>query len=197
MRLQKGLTLIEMMIALAIGALVVGAVITIFITNVRSFSDNVAMSKLNQELRGVMTFISDELKRSGYSADPDVSDFEAEFNVVGSCVRYSYDENENDSRQLAERYAFRLSGNMIQWSYNNDAVDCSGGGAVWEPITDDAIASITDFTLTPGPVTVGAAGNVQINQITVSITGQKSLSGNITAERTISEVIRVRNERVN
>jgi type IV pilus assembly protein PilW len=189
---NKGLTLIEMMIAMVIGLLVVGTVITIFITNVRSFRDNVAMSKLNQELRGVMTFISDEVKRTGYSFDPEESAFMDDLAVSADCIRYAYDEDADGVRDADERFGFQLNANAIEWANNNTAADCSTG--TWEDITDTAIANITAFTVTPNPLTPVLAGSVEIYQLTVTISGQTTLSNNDVASRTITEVIRVRND---
>ena len=191
---QKGLTLIEMMIAMVIGLLIVGTVITMFITNVRSNRDNVSMTRLNQELRGVMTFISDELKRSGYSADPDNDDFLDELAVIGgSCLRYSYDEDGdgilNTTGSEQEHFAFRFNTDAIEWSRDNSAGACNSTN--WQGITEPDIANITAFTVTSSPI---LAGTVTINQLTVTITATTGLSGNTTASRTISEVIRLRNE---
>ncbi len=193
---QQGLTLIEMMIAMVIGLLIVGTVITIFITNVRSNRDNVAMIRLNQELRGVMTFVSDELKRGGYSNDSEEDAFIDEFAVIGgSCVRYSYDENSdgvlNTTGTDKEHFGFRLNANVIEWSRDNSAGACDSTS--WQGITEDDIADITDFTITSSDIPT-IDGTVNIKQLTISITGETSLSGGTTASRTISEVIRLRNE---
>lgn len=193
---QNGLTLIEMMIAMVIGLLIVGSVITMFITNVRSFRDTVAMTRLNQELRGVMTFISDEVKRAGYSADPDIAapTFMDDLAVSAGCIRYAYDENENGVRDGNERYGFRLNSNAIEWNRNITSADCSTASTTWEDITETNIANITAFTITPNPLVAITAGTVSVYQITVTLTGETNLSDGSTASRTISEVIRVRND---
>lgn len=183
-----------MMIALVIGAIVVGSIITIFVSNVRSFRDNVAMTKLNQELRGVMTFISDELKRAGYSADSEVSAFMDDLSLSANCIRYSYDEDQDGTQDANENFGFQLNSNAIEWS-NNTGATCSGG--TWEDITDTNIAAITNFSLSPIPlVAIQAGKTVDVYQVTISITGQTSLSGNDIASRTITEVIRIRNDQV-
>ncbi len=191
---QKGLTLIEMMIAMVIGLLVVGTVITIFITNVRSNRDNVAMIKLNQELRGVMTFVSDELKRAGYSADPDNDAFIEQLNYDGAsnCLRYSYDENSNDVQEADEQFGFQRVGNLLRWTNQVTSDTCAG--AAWQSITDSDIAEMTDFSITEDAI---PAPNPDINilQLTVSITGETTLSGGTLASRTLTEVIRLRNDK--
>lgn len=201
MKKQKGLTLIELMISMVIGLLVVGTVITIFLTNVRSNSDNVRMIKLNQELRGVMAFMSDELKRAGYSADPTEDGFMNEYNLATNCIRYSYDENGNgvlDSSGLEQEY-FGFRGvdtdsdsvvDTIQWSRTDSTTDCSASTG-WESITEPDILEITSVTVDDGEL---LAGTVNIQQLTITIIGQALLSSNTVASREITEVIRIRND---
>ena len=63
---RNGFTLVELLIASVLGMLVVGGIITVFATTVRFNSDNLQMVRLNQELRGVMSLISRDLRRAGY-----------------------------------------------------------------------------------------------------------------------------------
>jgi type IV pilus assembly protein PilW len=200
---QKGLTLIEMMIAMVIGLLVVGTVITIFITNVRSNRDNVSMIRLNQELRGVMTFISDEVKRAGYSTDSGVNDFIEEFDISTNCIRYGYDDPSVGTYGVldaSERFGFRAVDtaadadsdiDTIEWGRSNTDNTCDNG--TWNPITEYDLAEITNFTVADTSV-LAISGTINIPQVTVSITGQTTLSGGTIASRTISEVIRLRND---
>ena len=186
---QQGLTLIEMMIAMVVGLLLTAAVMTLFIANVRANSDSVAMIRLNQELRGVMTIISTEFKRAGYSADPTVDTFKNELNSSLNCLRYSYDENNDGIQNANERFGFQFKENEIRWSRNNTNTDCSA--ASWESITEKSIANITTVNFTPSDV---IAGSVIINQILVTIEATTNLSGSVTATRSISELIRLRND---
>lgn len=197
MKIQKqaGITLIELMIALVLGLLVSGTVITIFISNVKSTTENIKMVHLNQELRSVMNFISDEIKRTGYSADETNSAFMAEYDwyTATNCLRYAYDDDGDGTLDATERFGFRLgtgaAAGEIQWTNTGtSAADCSGTG--WQPLTETGVANITIFSITPNPV---AAGSLTVNQIVVSITGETTLNPD-TATRTITETIRVRNE---
>ncbi len=187
---QQGITLIEMMIAMIIGLIISAGVISIFVSNVKSSNENIRMVRLNQELRGVMTFISDEIKRAGYSADTTNSDFIDEFNydVANDCLRYSYDEDGDGIRDNDERFGFELNANALRWANNVTTTDCSDGA--WQNITETNIANITAFTITESNI---AAGTVTINQIDVTLTGQIALNPG-TASRTITETVRVRNE---
>ena len=193
MKQQQGLTLIEMMIAMVIGVILSGAIIAIFISNIKSATDTVKMTRLNQELRGVMTLISDELKRSGYSADATNSAFAAEFNFNAgqSCLRYSYDENGDGVQDATESFGFQLLNNAIRWTNSVTSDACAGSG--WQSITDTDIATITAFTVDLPASGAIAAGTININQVEVTLTGQVDLRPN-DATRTITETVRVRNE---
>ena len=187
---QPGLSLFEMMIAMVIGIIISGAVITVFISNIKTATDNMKTARLNQELRGVMTFISDEIKRAGYSSNTANASFNDEFNFESSssCLRYSYDENGDGIRDADERFGFQLNSNVLRWSNNVTTANCSDGN--WQNITDTGIATITAFTVVDSPI---GAGTVNINHLNVTITGQIDLTPN-NAIRTITEIVRVRNE---
>jgi len=189
---QQGLTLIEMMIAMVVGLIITGSVIAIFISNIKSTTENMKMTRLNQELRGAMTFISDEIKRAGYSADAANFDFIADFDFVSNCLRYSYDDDGNGTRSINERFGFQLdaSTGILSWASGLTTTDCSDPDVTWEEITDPNIAEITAFSGDATPVSVGT---IDIGHFVISITGQVELSPN-NAVRTISEIVRVRNE---
>lgn len=190
LKLQTGLTLIELMIALVLGVLVSAGVITVFITNVKSTTENIKMVHLNQELRSVMNFISGEIKRAGYSANSDENYMSAWDTSTANCVIYSYDQNADGSVYAAgtDRLGFRLSGNVISWGQS--ITSCTAPVLNWQPLTDIGTANITALNITPNPI---VAGTVTINQIEVSIVGETSLNPD-TVTRTITEIIRVRNE---
>lgn len=196
---QTGLTLIEMLIAMVIGLLIVGTVITFFITNVRSNSDSVAMIRLNQELRGVMTFVSDELKRSGYNdgqfdtymAKLDINDAGNDGISDDNCITYAYQEPGVSSVSTVPAtsvFGFRLDSvdDQIKWGVSAD-LNCNFGSS----ITEINIAEITEFEI---KLTETDVGTVTVNQVEVTITGETQLSGGATASRTISEIIRIRND---
>jgi len=214
-RFQSGLTLIEMMIAMVLGLFVSAITITIFSTTVRSNVENMKMIRLNQELRGTMTFIVDELKRAGYSADPDNNSFINAFDPsTASCILYSYDEDGDGSVNTAspkEEFGFRLNAddNEIKWARDTGADGCDFTG---QSITDANIAKITklEFDITGSVNTADelairtgilalppGIGGVSIYEVTITLTGTTDLAFSSDANdpsRTIAETIRIRNE---
>jgi type II secretory pathway component PulJ len=189
-RTQSGITLIELMIAMILGLLVSGAIITIFITNVKSATENIKMIHLNQELRTVMGFMSDEIKRAGYSASSDEDYMGAWSTATAGCIIYSYDQNGDGSAYAAgtDRLGFKLDNGVIKWG--SSVTSCTLPALNWQPLTDTGIANITLFTITAPAI---VAGTLNIRQVTVTITGEIALKPG-TATRTITETIRVRNE---
>ncbi len=203
----KGLTLIEMLIALVLGLFVTAVIISVFSTNVRSSTENLQMIRLNQELRGAMSLMSDEFKRAGYSAFPVTSTFMNRTNFTTTCANYSYDINSNSSVDAVEYYGFRLdeANKKIDWGSFLTSTGCSTGS--WQPITDPNIAEITTLTfVTNGSVNSnGVSGNtafttttgVSVYDVTITLVGTVDLPHSNAANdprRTIEETIRIRND---
>lgn len=101
-KFSLGFSLIELMISLVAGLIVIGAVGAFMMSSFRSNTDFVAATRLTQELRNSMDFISREMRRAGYdeyamdylalpdSATKRTSDFSPML-VSGSCIIYAYD----------------------------------------------------------------------------------------------------------
>ena len=65
-RQSQGFSLVELMISLAIGLIVVSAVLAFTLSSLTANSEYVQSTRLSQELRNSMDFISRELRRAGY-----------------------------------------------------------------------------------------------------------------------------------
>ena len=61
-----GMSLVELMIAMAIGLVVIGSVLAFTLSSLTSNTEYVQATRLSQELRNSMDFVSRELRRSGY-----------------------------------------------------------------------------------------------------------------------------------
>jgi prepilin-type N-terminal cleavage/methylation domain-containing protein len=219
---QAGLTLIEMMIALLIGLIITAGVLTIFVSNIKSSTENTKMIRMNQQLRSTMSFITDELKRAGYSGDSTNTTFTKQLNFYSdsdqACLRYAYDVNGNGvmdtkpktdpdtgsvSEVDSEIYAFQFKDGAIRWGENITSENCDGG--VWQDITDSNIVQITSFTVEnkindatsppdkPINMVSTAASTIKVPQFAVILSGKVSIPPN-DASRTIKAFIRVRND---
>lgn len=209
---QSGLTLIEMLVAAALGLFVTAVVITVFATNVRTNTENLKMVRLNQELRAVMNFMADELRRHGYSgldaAGMTTSTFMSDFSYdAGSnCLRYSYDENGDGVPTTSEQLAFQLTSDVIRWGTSVTSNTCSNSNAKWEAVTITDIAQINSMQIDLSgsansngatgvtAVTTTAAG-LSLYEVGITLVGQIDLPHTAApARRIVQESIRLRNE---
>ena len=98
-----GFSLIELMIALVAGLVVAGAAVAFMVSSLRSNNDYVQATKLEQELRSNLDFVTRDLRRAGYDQDalsyinqPASSAATSPFNRIliatgNECVIYAYD----------------------------------------------------------------------------------------------------------
>jgi prepilin peptidase dependent protein B len=127
---QKGLTLIELMIGLLVGAIVVAGAISVFSGSVKNSTDNINLTRLNQDLRAMMDIMARDIRRAGFvTSDPDTNMnsvlnnpfFSATTDIAvydpgpvnGSCIVYSYNRDNDspvvvDTNAPVERSGFRL-----------------------------------------------------------------------------------------
>lgn len=97
-----GMSLVELMIALAIGLVVIGSVLAFTLSSLSTNTEYVQSTRLSQELRNTMDFVTRELRRAGY--DENVGSYPARYSissltpptfakllVSGSCVIFAYD----------------------------------------------------------------------------------------------------------
>lgn len=88
-RLARGFTLIELMVAMVIGSIVIGAVFALVLSMMRANRDTIAATKLTQELRSIAQVVSSDLRRAGAAEDPFLlsgSGSVADFNMTTPAV---------------------------------------------------------------------------------------------------------------
>lgn len=126
MNRNRGMTLIEIMIALLLGLMVIGGVMTIYISSIRGSTDIANSARLNYDLDSVMQLMVNDIRRAGYWGDA-VSGSNAKNNpptcdtgnpftcgdadiVISkktgeaddSCILYTYDFDDGDSTTTPE-----------------------------------------------------------------------------------------------
>jgi prepilin-type N-terminal cleavage/methylation domain-containing protein len=69
-RNARGFSLVEMMVALALGLIVVTAVLALVLSIIRSNRQTLQSTRLNQELRATLAVIASDLRRARGVADP-------------------------------------------------------------------------------------------------------------------------------
>lgn len=154
---QKGLTLVELIIGLAVGLLVISGAISIYVSSIRASNDTLRGSKLNQEITALLSVITNDVRRAGYWTNIAATDFDENpfsqpnatlLNVIddmasdnvqpptgqGTCLVYAYDAtyipgNAPDVIDTTDLFGFRLNGTVVQMRQNGvvDATNCIGG----------------------------------------------------------------------
>jgi prepilin peptidase dependent protein B len=154
---QRGLTLVELLVGLAVGLIVVGGAIAMFASSVRSSNETLMASKLNQEISGLLHVIVNDVRRAGFWGDMDMDELDENpfsqpgatalvvrddmvSNLVqpatgqGSCLVYAYDAtylpgNAAGVLEAGDLFGFRLNGTVAQMRSNGvvDGANCIGG----------------------------------------------------------------------
>jgi type IV pilus assembly protein PilW len=83
-RAQRGLTLIELMIAMTVSLFLIGGLLKIVQSTRRTFGDQNALAQLQDNERLAMTFMTDVIESTGYFPNPKVNSPGTVFPVVGT-----------------------------------------------------------------------------------------------------------------
>lgn len=164
---ERGTTLVEMMIATALGVSALAALASLVGYGMGINAKLLASSRLNEELGNIMSLMTRDIRRAGFHnntlnmiRDPEanpspfagtltISEFPDE--TLNSCILYAYDNNLDGLRNNVvganENYGFRLRDETIEIRVNGLTCDADG----WETLTDSDIVSVTalSFAFTP------------------------------------------------
>lgn len=95
---NRGVTLIELMIALVVGLIVSGSAIALVVSIMKSNSDTIRATRLTQELRTTAEIVTRDLSRARSVEDPVANVGMATLlkncntiTATASCIRYGYD----------------------------------------------------------------------------------------------------------
>lgn len=213
LRKQIGLSLVELLVALAVNAIAITALVKIFSDNMNNYNRVVNSDTLFQQLESAMQLMTSDIRRAGYwggastmvNAHANNNPFQAsgtDISITGSCILFTYDADSNGSVQGVgsaaddEHYGYRLINQTLQARPPGSSWDCAASSTSWDNVTNPTIVSITNLSFTLGTVNVpaGATSNyVQLRTITISITGNLVSDNTVTA--TMTQTVRLRNDK--
>lgn len=211
-RRQRGLSLVELMVGVAIGLFVVAGA-TMLVSN--QLGDNRRLlleTQIQQDLRAAADIIARDIRRSGYwgaaqtgvwyagspgvTVNPYSAITPAVSGAAASAVTFDYSRGvENNIVDATEQSGFRLVNGAIQMRV----------GGNWQPLTDDRSLLVTNFqiTMTAQPITLscflpcGGAGlpscpTQTLREMAVMINGRAV--NDPAVQRSVRSNVRLRND---
>jgi prepilin peptidase dependent protein B len=153
---QRGVSVVELLVGIAIGLLIVAAGTALLVANLRETRHVLLEARLMQDLRSAADLVARDLRRAGHWADaddgiwlsnegpPSTNPYAAAEPDTGPAegVTYRYERGATGPSGLAasEQFGFRL---------HNDAIEMQLGAANWQALTDSATLTVTRLTVTP------------------------------------------------
>ena len=152
-REQRGLSIVELMVGVAVGLFIVGGATKLIVDYLGSNKRLLMETRVNQELRAAADLVARDLRRAGYwsnatagvggagaIANPHTSGVGAVTSTATS-VNYSYSRDaaaQLNGLDAAEVAGFQLAGNVLQ-------MQVAQGN--WQPVTDPGTVNITSFSV--------------------------------------------------
>jgi len=216
---SRGYSLIELMIAVVVGLIVIGAVLTFTVSTVRAYSENIRSTRLTQDLRNGMNVVVRELRRAGFDSTSvtrvltgsNPSTFNA-VSVDGQCVIYRYDRGVGGGGGTPGATEVRgirrnATTGALQMNATSSSIDCAGS-AGWVDVSDPNVVNITAFspsirtcpfcvtlaTRTVSGVDVYDIAQGSTRNLALSLTG--SLRADSSVVRVMDDSVRIRAEDV-
>ncbi|WP_428353045.1 PilW family protein [Methyloprofundus sp.] len=205
------------MIASAFGMVVTAGAITIFLAIANSNRDVLNAIKLNQELRGAMSFMVRDLRRAGSwnyanaaaaalaKGDPPPLTSSNPFNQAGqitgtpacdpvaddctyTCIEFTYDLSGDGAHNgNSELFGIGLKDNAIKTKVADKTCPDMDG---WQGITDDSVVNITNFQIID--LFPASYDGTQIRLLEIRLTGE--LVKDSSVKRDLVEFVRIRND---
>ena len=205
---QRGISLVELLVGVALGLFLVAGASTLFVNHLGNSRRLLMEARLNQDLRAATDMVTRDLRRAGYwgnalqgtviasGASAPTGNPYAAVSAAASTITYDFsrDAAENNVRDANERFIFDLSGGTI-------GMTISGTRQV---VTDPETVFVTAFTITPTVTAVDirdscaktciGAGcpTITVRQYLVTIAGRATRDASVT--RTLQTRVRVRND---
>ena len=162
---QRGLSIVELLVAMAIGLFLSAVGTTLLVSQLHESRSLLVEARLMQDLRTAADLISRDLRRAGYwgaaatgvwtrdetpGGVPVASNLYVALAPGASATtsastdavsfRYSRDARENNAVDTNEQFCFRLRRNVIEMQL---------GSSNWQALTDANTLSISAFSVTP------------------------------------------------
>ena len=162
---QRGMTLIESMIALVVGLIVSAAMLALMSNTLGTGTKTIEMARLSQELRSVMQLVTRDVRRSSYNAEAircfsnidcatdgtfanglpgDIS-----INEANDCLLFEMDRDHDGDPTDDAPGGFRLLtvdgiGRVQVWTGSGDTT-CTSSSSAWVNVTRPNLIDVRQF----------------------------------------------------
>lgn len=216
-RRQRGMSLVELLVGVAVGLIVVAGAAMLAAAQLSGNRNMLLEMQLQQDMRATLEIITHEIRRAGAVAQP--TGFVWSETVAGADAGVMDDMafTTGSNGEVTFRYSrgpggqlgFRRNGTRLQ-----TRLPATGG---WQDLTDNAAMEVTNFTVTPRiavepsqtaastpqrlpcpklcsgtPAHTNCWPTLRVREVTLELTGRSRADNAIT--RTLSTVVRVRND---
>ena len=151
-KINKGFTLVELLVGLVVGLIVLSAVLYSFLTTARSSVYLRQTSELISETDALTSVMTGEFRRVGYSDSNIATSLDTS---VTHCVLYRYDKPDASEGDV---FGFRLKSGAVQTIASSTA-SCSVSD--WENITPPNV-SVASLSISSSPSDSAEVRSVQI-----------------------------------
>jgi prepilin-type N-terminal cleavage/methylation domain-containing protein len=122
---DRGFTIVELLVAMLVGLVVLGAVISVFVSQNRTNAAQQEVAYAQQNVRAAMDLMAREIRNAGY--DPEDNDFEAIKTATSSSIRIlsnlSGDDEAGDPNDPNEDVTYTVNGSNQLTRSGNRMVD--------------------------------------------------------------------------
>ena len=198
-RRSSGFSLVETLVALAVGLLVVAAAVVAVHGSLRENHRLALDARLHQDLRSAVEVMTRELRRAGHWAGASAGRALNPYSVAIAgpeatdhiAFAYSRDATENDALDPNERFAYRL---------HRSAIEMQLGQGNWQAMTDAGTMTVSSLRFTPQLQEIeladaradGCQPRLHVRSIALRIDAHATADRSIS--RSMQSVVRLRND---
>lgn len=211
-RTQRGMSMVELMVGVALGLFIVAGAVTVFVTHLRNSRALLVEARVNQDLRATADLISRDLRRAGYwgnslagtvAVGPTSATAVNPYRTVtpnagASKIEYQFSRDvvEDDTLGSNEQFGFQLNSGIVQMK--------TDGAPTWQPLTDPNVLTVTALTIVPTETVLDirescartctgvGCPTLTVRQYLLTLTGRSTTDANVS--RTLQTRARVRND---
>lgn len=151
--LQRGISMVELMVGIAVGLFLVAGATTVFVTHLGNSRQLLVEARVNQDLRATADVITRDLRRAGYwdnalsgtiaagSAGTTVSNPYVPITMTGtSQVEYLFSRNADNTIDNNERFGFRRA--VDPGGSGRGVVQMKTDTTTWQTLTDPSVLDV-------------------------------------------------------